>query len=388
MYDKSKEYSLSALCNELNLDRKKTLDFLIQKGYVADIRTITPRGLENGIRMNVTDAGQWPVYSSSMADILIKRPELVKEPDVKTGAEKNIPAGNWPCLTEVCKNLGIKFKQTKDWLIENGYIENSWTVTEKGRNIGIYAKENASGNVHLHYMQEAQEFVKSQKDKIAAFVAIGIKEVNTPDTAPSYYMVPIAFEETGLPEEFVLLDTETTGLEADDEIVELGIISSAGKVLFHSMFEPEKEMHWAAAKTTGISPKSLIGMPKFKDKWPEIEEILKNKTIVCHNMPFDRRQLNQTIERYGISHDHVDTVLKCKFIDSMDIAKKFVKSNSYKLEVLCEKLGIKDRQIHRATEDCLMTLKMLRRIELNAQKERIDNLISYELACEEEPMER
>lgn len=50
---------------------------------------------------------------------------------------------------------------------------------------------------------------------------------------------------------FCILDTETTGINNDDEVVKLAVINMLGYELYHSCFELEKEAHWAAAKKPG-----------------------------------------------------------------------------------------------------------------------------------------
>lgn len=165
---------------------------------------------------------------------------------------------------------------------------------------------------------------------------------------------------------FCILDTETTGIDNDDEVVELAVIDMLGNELYHSCFEPEKEVHWAAAKKTGITRKKLLGQPKFKDEWPEIKKILSGKLIIGHNISFDCRLIEQTAARYQIDKVEV-SALFARNIDSMDIAKEYLKKPEdvadYKLETLCAYFGYSEEQRHRATYDCLMVLYFLRKLE-------------------------
>ena len=57
--------------------------------------------------------------------------------------------------------------------------------------------------------------------------------------------------------DFVILDTETTGIQSTDEVIELGIVASDGTVLFDELFRPTVRMSDEAAKVTGISQEML-----------------------------------------------------------------------------------------------------------------------------------
>jgi DNA polymerase-3 subunit epsilon len=51
----------------------------------------------------------------------------------------------------------------------------------------------------------------------------------------------------------VYLDTETTGLEKSDEIIEISIIDAAGQVLLNSLVRPSKPIPMNATAIHGIS---------------------------------------------------------------------------------------------------------------------------------------
>jgi DNA polymerase III epsilon subunit-like protein len=160
----------------------------------------------------------------------------------------------------------------------------------------------------------------------------------------------------------VILDTETTGLYKDDEIVELSVLDMLGHELYHSLFKPEKKMGKAAIRVTGLDHEQLAHEPLFKDEWRKIKKAIGKKRIIGHNVAFDYRITVATALRYGIEESEVKRLFY-NMIDSKEIAKKYIKTSSYKLEDLCRLFHITDPQKHRATYDCLMTLQMLRALE-------------------------
>lgn len=262
---------------------------------------------------------------------------------------------SYPTLTEICKDLGMMRICVKEWLIANGYIINSYTLTEKGMDLGIQEETRPNGKIKLTYNEAAQQFIKDNQELIMR------EYVNIDYENPE--LSPIEFKKLGLNNtDYLILDTETTGLQKDDEVIELAIIDFTGKEIYHSMYEPQKDVHWAASKVSKLTKKKLIGSPKFMDEWSRIVELIDNKKLIAHNATFDYQLIKQTLERYDLDKNDADKIF-VGYIDSMDLAKKYISSSNYKLETLCEKLGIEDEQKHRATYDCLMVLEMLRALE-------------------------
>ena len=63
----------------------------------------------------------------------------------------------------------------------------------------------------------------------------------------------------------VYLDTETTGLSAEDEIVEITIIDDNGEPLINTLLKPVNHTHWPdAERVHGISPIDIRHAPTQK----------------------------------------------------------------------------------------------------------------------------
>lgn len=93
------------------------------------------------------------------------------------------------------------------------------------------------------------------------------------------------------PKRVIVLDTETTGLHANDndEILSLTIIDLEGTVLFNELVKPENRKRWPKAQEIhGITPAMV------KDKLPlsayreQLQELWKRiDLVVGYNIPFD-----------------------------------------------------------------------------------------------------
>lgn len=95
--------------------------------------------------------------------------------------------------------------------------------------------------------------------------------------------------------ELIVLDTETTGLTSEDEILQLSIINKKGQVLFNEYIKPIKNTKWPKAESIhGIAPEHVKDLPNFNYHLSKIQKIINNaKIIVGYNIPFDLRMLRQ-----------------------------------------------------------------------------------------------
>lgn len=156
---------------------------------------------------------------------------------------------------------------------------------------------------------------------------------------------------------YIILDTETTGLEDYDQVIELSIIDLDGNVLFDSLFKPSIDVSKGAENIHGLDNKVLSNQPIWSNKWNEIKSILKDKTVLIYNSSFDYDLIRQTCKAFKVEFTHFDT--KClmnlysEYIDS----KRWVSlENAYLTEVGDIK------QSHRALSDCIMCIELIKTI--------------------------
>ena len=92
--------------------------------------------------------------------------------------------------------------------------------------------------------------------------------------------------------ETVYLDTETTGVTADDEIVELTIIDDDGKPLSNTLMKPKYHTSWPGAQRVhGSSPIDVRHAPTQDRISNDIRKVVKGKRVVIYNAPFDSKFL-------------------------------------------------------------------------------------------------
>lgn len=95
--------------------------------------------------------------------------------------------------------------------------------------------------------------------------------------------------------DFITIDTESTGLEPQDQIIQLSIINLNNEVLFNQYFKPTVEIHPDARKVHGISPEFLSDKPHFDDFKDTIVSLLNEKFIIGYKVGFDMGMLDRQL---------------------------------------------------------------------------------------------
>lgn len=156
----------------------------------------------------------------------------------------------------------------------------------------------------------------------------------------------------------IFLDTETTGLDDEAEILEIALVDHLGQVIFESYCKPVKaKTHEKALEVHGITDEMLATAPSWTEIEQQVNRLLENKTVVIFNARFDVRLMRQTAEASGTD---VGWIRNLKAICAMDFAARiFGATNRYGTISLANaalKAGVAfERAAHSAAGDALTT---------------------------------
>ena len=100
--------------------------------------------------------------------------------------------------------------------------------------------------------------------------------------------------------QYFVLDTETTGLSATDEIVQIGIVDSDGRTVLNQLVKPTIPIPSGASAIHGVYDRDVAGAPSFKQIYIQLSALLAGQVVVAYNMDFDWRMLRQTAARYRL----------------------------------------------------------------------------------------
>lgn len=164
------------------------------------------------------------------------------------------------------------------------------------------------------------------------------------------------------PEEYVVFDIETTGLDVDrDQIIEIGAIRVRGgeeRESFYTLVAAEKTLPKKCTELTGITDNLLAsnGVP-LKKAVQAFLEFVSDNPIVAHNASFDCGFIQVACEECDLVDFDNET------IDTIDLAKmKLPQATNYRLGALASILNLDNKHSHRAESDCKITLQLFRKL--------------------------
>lgn len=112
---------------------------------------------------------------------------------------------------------------------------------------------------------------------------------------------------TQLPDNYIVLDTETTGLPDENglpDIVTLGITVVRNREIAESVefkTRPQKRISEEAQSIHSISNEQASGFESFDSQWNQIAEYLGDQLVVIHNASFDWPILLDHVARYDLT---------------------------------------------------------------------------------------
>lgn len=100
--------------------------------------------------------------------------------------------------------------------------------------------------------------------------------------------------------QFYVLDTETTGLGAAAEIVQIGIVDGEGVSIMNQVIKPTVPIPQGVSNIHGIYDSDVADAPTFKQVYISLSSLLAGQVVIAYNMDFDWRMLQQTAARYRL----------------------------------------------------------------------------------------
>lgn len=104
-------------------------------------------------------------------------------------------------------------------------------------------------------------------------------------------------------DDWLILDTETTGLHSDAEIVQIAIAAPSGQILLDTLVKPTRPIPPAATRIHGIRDADVAGAPTFAELAPQIRELLSGATVVIYNADYDNRLLEQSAAAHDLTYE-------------------------------------------------------------------------------------
>jgi len=163
----------------------------------------------------------------------------------------------------------------------------------------------------------------------------------------------------------VVLDTETTGLEVEQQhrVIEIGCVELLNRRLtgrrFHQYLNPERDIDEGAVQVHGLTRERLAKEPTFAHVHPEFLEFIRDAELIIHNAPFDVAFLNAEFARIEAAHRVADL---CRVLDSLALARQMHPGQRNSLDALCKRYSVDNS--HREYHGALLDARILAEVYL------------------------
>ena len=156
----------------------------------------------------------------------------------------------------------------------------------------------------------------------------------------------------------LILDTETTGLEDDAEIIEIALVRLTSEVVFKQLVRPTQPIPPEASAIHGLRDVDVQNAPSWAEVWPQVERIFQdNPKLIIYNAAYDKRLITQSCTLAGIpapSWKWLTSITDC----AMEWYAQFVGEwSDYHQSFRWLPLPSAG---HRALDDCLATVQLIK----------------------------
>lgn len=159
-----------------------------------------------------------------------------------------------------------------------------------------------------------------------------------------------------------VLDTETTGLGANDQIIEIAVCDASGRVCYEQRISPSVPINPKAEEIHAISLDDLAGCPKWPEIVNDLKALLTGQTVVTYNSDFDLDMLRNTSHAFQTDDAWLNTLnIRCAMELSVQAFGATNRYGTISLANAAEAAGVSwPGEAHSAKVDALVTFGVLR----------------------------
>lgn len=186
-----------------------------------------------------------------------------------------------------------------------------------------------------------------------------------------------------IPNEFVILDLETSGLDSiNDSILEIGAVHfvksdflKSGEVTTFQVFiKQDKPIPKEATAINGITDEMVADGDSELDALAKFFDFIGTKRLFAYNSKFDKSFLVQAIQRNNFKYLRPSFAIS----DIYALAKKYIHHlPNRKLATIAKSIGSNQDGAHRAVNDCVMALHVflyLKNVEFEVKSDAAESV--------------
>lgn len=159
--------------------------------------------------------------------------------------------------------------------------------------------------------------------------------------------------------DWVVVDTETTGIGPTDQVVQIAVLDHAGRVLVDTLVQPTCEIHPKATGVHGFDREKLATAPTYEAVHDLVSTHLAGRLVIAYNAVFDERLLTQSAAVWNLPP--AAGIWECAMLRyAQYVGAQRWPGADYTWQKLPRGKAID--ALHGARDDCLLTLKLIMRM--------------------------
>jgi DNA polymerase III epsilon subunit-like protein len=160
--------------------------------------------------------------------------------------------------------------------------------------------------------------------------------------------------------DWVIVDTETTGLDGLAEVVQIGVLSPTGQPLLNTLVRPTRPIPRDATAIHGITNQAVAAAPSYPLVHPHLEAALRGKSVVAYNAQFDARLLRQTAMLHRVGA--VAAMWQCAMQRYAEYVGRWSDRHGHFMWQPLPRSEAARFAKHQALDDCRATLDLIERM--------------------------
>jgi DNA polymerase-3 subunit epsilon len=102
------------------------------------------------------------------------------------------------------------------------------------------------------------------------------------------------------------LDTETTGLGSEAQIIDIAVVDASGQIILNTLIKPTCLIPAEATAIHGITDEMVARAPSFDVLWPFLFALLQKRTVITFNADYDFRLIEQSATAWEYVRESLD----------------------------------------------------------------------------------
>ena len=162
----------------------------------------------------------------------------------------------------------------------------------------------------------------------------------------------------------LFLDTETTGLGAKDEVIEIAIIDLNNSVIIDTFIYTKTKVNFDAYNVHYIGKSDIASMPKFSEIEDHISRLLNGRQLYIFNAYFDVHKMQQSAsDNFKIKASSIDCLMSLA-------SSKLSRHYRISLADACDHVGV-DCGVHRAAYDTLASIRLYKALTAKSEDKEL-----------------